>query len=107
MRPRRANGGHAAAAQRVPRISRTVRLPFGFAIRIRRAPSTEVQEAYACAHCGHADGKVDGFWDESTRTIWLDTSVKVRRLRYVLTHEMPHAVADWQHWAFNKGYARP
>jgi Zn-dependent peptidase ImmA (M78 family) len=40
-----------------------------------------------------------GLWDVATRTIYVDRSLDEKEQRYVLTHEMIHAFADWQHVA--------
>ena len=49
-----------------------------------------------CASCC-GGGECFGYWDVGTRTIYVDKTVGERKQRYVLTHELMHAVADWQH----------
>lgn len=75
-------------------LPRTVRLPFGFVITIKTmAPSTlkriAKEDVYGC-------------WDGATRTIYIDKTVGERKQRYLLTHEMMHAFAEWQHVALEE-----
>lgn len=69
----------------------SVRLPFGFTIHVKAvAPRTLKRVAGA---------DVMGCWDVGARTIWIDRTMNEKEQRYVLTHEMIHAFADWQHEA--------
>ena len=70
-------------------LPQRVRLPFGYVITIKAvAPSTLKRVAKE---------EVWGCWDGTTRTIYVDKTANPRKQRYVLTHEMMHAIAEWQH----------
>jgi Zn-dependent peptidase ImmA (M78 family) len=67
----------------------SIRLPGGYVVSVKAvAPRTlkriAKEDAYGC-------------WDGSTRTIYIDKAVEPKIQRYTLTHEMMHALADWQH----------
>jgi Zn-dependent peptidase ImmA (M78 family) len=72
-----------------PYLPASIRLPGNYVIRVKmRAPSTLRREA---------KGECYGYWDGKTRTICIDKTASPRKQRYTLTHEMVHALADWQH----------
>jgi Zn-dependent peptidase ImmA (M78 family) len=59
------------------------------------------------ADCDHEDLTPDGLWDDETRTIWIMQNLPTKRLRYVLAHELHHAIVDYLHHLFNEGAACP
>lgn len=69
---------------------RIVRLPFGYLIRVRLASPAQVRKA--------AGSDSDAVWDDRTRTIWISRTLGARERRYVLTHELLHALTDYQHY---------
>lgn len=62
------------------RIPRVVKLP-GMEIEVKRS---KMSDAF-------------GMWDDSTNTITLDTSLTEDQARYVLLHELVHAMNDHLH----------
>ncbi len=73
----------------------SIRLPFGYTITIKAVGPRTLKKV--------AQAEVMGCWDVVTRTIWVDKSMGKKEQRYVLTHEMMHAFADWQHHALDGG----
>lgn len=73
----------------------SVRLPFGYTIAIKVVGRRHLKRV--------AKGDVMGCWDVDTRTIYVDRAMTEKEQRYVLTHEMAHALADWQHHALDGG----
>lgn len=85
------------------RIPETIRLPFGFAIKVRQISTTEMAEEAECA----PDDAPDGLWDSESRTIYIKRSLPVTRRRYVLCHELEHAATDLTHQQLNDGVGKP
>ena len=76
-------------------LPHSIRLPFGYCVTVKAvAPRTLKRVAQA---------DVMGCWDVGTRTIYIDKTMDEKGQRYVLTHEMMHAFADWQHHALDGG----
>jgi len=86
------------------RIPRTVRLPFGFNISVRQVTRAEMKDACECD--GDEEGP-DGLWDAEEMVIYLVRTLPVRRRRYVLCHELQHAVVDLMHAQLDDGVGRP
>jgi Zn-dependent peptidase ImmA (M78 family) len=76
-------------------VPASIRLPFGFTVTIKAVSPRTLKKV--------AKADVMGCWDLDTRTIYLDKTMEPRNQRYVLTHEMIHAFADWQHMALDAG----
>lgn len=74
------------------RLPRTIALPFGYRVRVRQVPARELP---GC----------DGEWCAETRTVRIVRSLPERRKRYILYHELVHAVLDAGHHALNDGSA--
>jgi Zn-dependent peptidase ImmA (M78 family) len=81
------------------RIPRTIRLPFGYTIRVEQVTKREMED-----ECGEF---LDGAWMAECRTIYLRRSLTITRKRYVLCHELQHAVADLTHQHLNDGIGKP
>lgn len=81
------------------RIPSRVLLPFGYLVTIKHLTDTEMQDI--------ADGDLDdGLWDVETKTIYIRKGLSVRRQRYILTHELHHALIDWTHECLNDEIAK-
>jgi len=39
---------------------------------------------------------IEAGWNVMEKTIYLDRTLPLRKRRYLLTHEVMHAVVDWQ-----------
>jgi Zn-dependent peptidase ImmA (M78 family) len=81
------------------RIPRTIRLPFGYLIKVEQVTKREMED-----ECGD---HLDGAWMAEYRTIYLRRSLNMTRKRYILCHELQHAVADLTHQQLNDGVGRP
>lgn len=81
------------------RIPNTVRLPFGYVVKVKLAPASLLQML------GEPD--CDGLWDCDTKTILIRASLPVTRRRYILAHELGHAWLDWTHKYLDGGSAKP
>lgn len=86
------------------RIPRTVRLPFGYTVKVRNVSSAEMRDAIDAA----PDEELpDGAWVSDDMTIYLLGSTPLRRRRYVLCHELQHAVTDLTHQQLIDGVGKP
>lgn len=81
-----------------------VRLPFGFSVRVRIVTAAELARALGWSVI-EAQG-TDGAWHSDTRTIYLRSTLPPKRRRYVLAHELQHAVTDWAHHLLNREEAK-
>lgn len=85
-------------------LPRVVRLPFGFAVRVRIVTAAELARALGWSVTEAQD--TDGAWHSDTRTIYLRSTLPPKRRRYVLAHELQHAVTDWAHHLLNREEAK-
>lgn len=83
------------------RLPRQVRLPFGYTVQVKEVSDSEMRAE------DEDGGLNDGLWDAETKTIYVRASIPPRRKRYILVHEMGHALWDYQHELFDEGAARP
>lgn len=73
------------------RLPARVNLPFGYDIQVRQVSDAEMRTQ-------NDDGELsDGLWDVETRTIYIRKALSLRRRKYILGHEVTHAVNDWIH----------
>lgn len=72
-------------------------LPFGYVITFKFLSAAEMIEEEI--------GDSDGGWDETTRTIFVRRRLPAKRLRYIIGHEMDHAINDYRHHLANEGIA--
>lgn len=84
-------------------IPKFVDLPFGFRIEVRRIPPSEMADRL---EEDLEDGSAAGFWDFDEMTIFIDKSLPAAKQRYILAHEMVHAVNDWAHLCLNMGVSK-
>jgi len=80
------------------RIPSTIRLPFGYVVKVKLAPAS-LFKIMSCEDC-------DGLWDSDTKTILIRASLPATRRRYILAHELGHAWLDWQHKHMDQGVAK-
>lgn len=80
------------------RLPRTLVFPFGFIIKLKCVTAAEMKSAQA--------DDCDGYWDVGTRTIYLRRRLPAKRLRYILLHEMQHALTDYIHEMLDDGVAK-
>lgn len=85
-------------------LPRLIRLPFGFIVRVRICTAAEL--ARACGWSLAEAQATDGGWHVDTRTIYLRSTLSPLRRRYVLAHELQHAVTDWAHHLMNREEAK-
>ena len=85
------------------RIPHTVVFPFGYRVGVRQVSRAELR---AMDDDDDTDD-LDAWFDGDARVIYIDRSLPIRRRRYLLTHELSHAWADWQHYCLDIGVARP
>lgn len=82
------------------RFPRRVVLPFGWVITVRLVTDAEMLDAL------EEEDLVDGLWLVEEKAILIRCSLPVRRLRYILTHELIHAAVDLHHAALDTGKAK-
>lgn len=75
------------------RLPKRVVLPFGYVVSVKQRPDSEMEGQ-------------DGLWDVETRTISIRKSLPLRRRRYILIHELGHALWDSQHQHLDCGYMK-
>lgn len=86
------------------RLPRSVRLPFGYVVLVKIVSDAEMKDA---ADCDGGDDTPDGCWDVDTRTIFICRAAPLKRQKYVLGHELGHALWDWQHHCLQEEAMRP
>lgn len=83
------------------RLPARVHLPFGYVVLVRQITDAEMRGL-------DEDGDLhDGLWDVESRTIYVRLALPIRRRRYILSHELGHALWDWQHALMNDGAMNP
>lgn len=80
------------------RLPRRLTLPFGYTITFRYCTAAEMK--------AHEVDDSDGYWDSDTRTIYLRRRLPVKRLRYIIGHELDHAINDYRHYCTDEGIAK-
>lgn len=84
------------------RLPKRLTLPFGYVVAIKEVTDGEMRDL------DDADVRTsDGCWDAASRTIYIVKTLSPRRKRYILGHELFHAVVDYQHHLFNEGASKP
>lgn len=81
------------------RIPRWVRLPFGYTVRVEQITLAELKK--------RCQEDVWGYWDDTTRTVYIAKNAPIGKKRYALLHELKHAFADWEHLHFELGVVKP
>ena len=81
------------------RLPTRVNLPFGYTVKVRLATPTQFGQ------WGEADS--DGLWCAQERTIYIKKGLTVRRQRYLLVHELIHALNDHLHAFLDSGDLKP
>jgi hypothetical protein len=82
------------------RLPRTLVFPFDYRISFKYVTRAEMKEVDG------TEEPPDGLWDCATRTIYVLRRLPARRLRYVIGHEMDHAVNDYRLHCVNEGIAQ-
>lgn len=86
-----------------PQFPKSIRLPFGFVVRVVRLP----RDAFRLAtEWEEGEQELDGCWSYEDMAIYLDASVPVTRQRYMLCHEVAHAALDLAHHVLNSRMGR-
>lgn len=84
------------------RFPKRLTLPFGYTVAIKEVTDGEMRDMDDC------DVRTsDGCWDVDSRTIYIVKTLSPRRKRYILGHELFHALIDYQHHILDEGRAKP
>lgn len=76
-------------------LPRTILLPFDYKVKVKLVPAKE---------CKEENGKLlDGWFDPDSNSIFIKKTLPAARRRYILGHELGHAVLDWIHECLNNG----
>lgn len=86
------------------RLPTRVTLPFGYIVKVKAITDSEMAEEMDAES---SEDICDGLWESETRTIFIRKSLPTRRQRYVLGHELLHAVLDFTHDTLNSEIAKP
>lgn len=79
------------------RLPKRLVFPFGYVVAFKFLTAAEMKL--------HEAAELDGYWDPDSRTIYLRRRLPVKRLRYMVGHEMDHAINDYRHHLTNEGIA--
>lgn len=79
-------------------LPRTVTLPFGYVVKIKLASAKECKELESPEM-----PTMYGWWDSALNTIYIRSTLKPAQKRYILAHEMHHALLDWMHEMLDGG----
>ena len=86
---------------RAVRLPTRIHLPFGYTVLVK-----QITDAEMILH--DEDGELqDGLWDVELRTIFVRRSLPLTRRKYILGHEILHAVNDWVHDCLNEEAMKP
>lgn len=80
------------------RIPSRVTLPFKYIITVKQVEDSVMNELSPDS---------DAYWNVGTRTILIRSKLPHKRKVYLLTHEMTHALVDWQHEHLDQQDAKP
>ena len=80
------------------RLPKRLVLPFGYVVTFKFLSAAQMRAEDAA--------ELDGYWDPDTRTIYLRRQLPAKRLRYMVGHEMDHAINDYRHHLTNEGIAK-
>ncbi len=86
------------------RIPSRVQFPFGYDVLIRQVSDAEMLDVLEAEEPQDIS---DGAWIVDTRTIYIRKALPVQRRKYILSHELGHALWDWQHECMNWGAMKP
>lgn len=81
------------------KLPKNVLLPGGFKITISLVDDLKMAELIGQEY--------DAVWFDREATIYIRKDLPLPTQWYMLSHEMLHAVADWQHKLIRSGVARP
>ena len=70
------------------RLPRKVSLGFGVTIFVRTTTEAHLKSIM------HTDNSLDGGWDDSSNTIWIDEACAPKKRKQVFFHELIHAIND-------------
>jgi hypothetical protein len=84
-------------------IPNRITLPFGFVIAVHRISPSEMADRL---EEDLDEGNAAGFWDYDQMAIFIDKTLPIAKQRYIMAHEMVHAVNDWAHWCLNRGVSK-
>ena len=77
--------------------SSRIDFPFGYSIRVEL--KTEAELVALCVAAGETeDVEAEGWWESSERAVYMNVELDEDRYAEVLSHEMIHAVADFELW---------
>lgn len=79
------------------RLPKRLSFPFGYVVTFRYLSASQMKT--------HEASELDGYWDSDTRTIYVRRRLQAKRLRYIIGHEMDHAINDYRHHLANEGIA--
>lgn len=84
-------------ARKAYHLPRKIVLPFDYSVKVKLATPTQ------CRTTDASQGEVYGWWDPDTKTIYIRKTLKPAQKRYILAHEMQHAILDWMHEKLDSG----
>lgn len=87
------------------RLPSRVVFPFGYRVTVKQVSDREMRE-FSDDDPGQPLS-LDGCWYADHRTIYIRKCLGVRRKRYILAHEVAHAVNDWIHFCLDAETIRP
>lgn len=86
------------------RIPARVVFPFGYVVKIREVTVHEMRDL---EEIEAGEEEAEGLWDVDERTLYVLKCLTRRRKRYVVIHELAHALLDMGHEVMGKGAAKP
>ena len=75
-------------------IPARVVLPFGYIVTIKQISDAEMDKMLERDKAGEP---CDGYWNVDNRTLYVLKKMLMKRKRYIVAHDMIHAVNDWMH----------
>jgi Zn-dependent peptidase ImmA (M78 family) len=84
------------------RLPSRITLPFGYTVLVKQVSEQEMK-----VEAEDDEDPPDGLWDVDSRTIYVRSHLSLKRKRYILGHEMCHALADWIHDCMTEEAMKP
>lgn len=90
--PKEAKGKHH-------RIPKYIRFPFGYTVKVVQKSPKELSDDVGTS--------VYGYWCDETRTIFISRTLTAAKKRYVVLHELTHALEDFKLFCTEIGLTKP
>lgn len=89
------------------RLPRRVVLPFGYIIKVKLASAALIREKAGEKDLAAFPEHCNGAWIVDEQSIYIYQGLSPAKRRYVLAHELDHAINDWMDYLLEWGIVKP